>query len=32
VHPSTSLASGVYVLQLIADDEVILNQKIQKVK
>jgi hypothetical protein len=32
VHPSTALANGVYVLQLIADDEVILNQKIQKVK
>lgn len=32
VQPSNSLASGVYVLQLIAGDEVILNQKIQKVK
>jgi len=32
VHPSTSLASGVYVLQLIANDEVILNQKIQKIR
>jgi hypothetical protein len=32
VYTSASLASGVYVLQLIADNEVILNQKIQKVK
>ncbi|OQP48487.1 hypothetical protein A4D02_07180 [Niastella koreensis] len=32
VHPSTALASGVYVLQLIVDNEVILNQKVQKVK
>ena len=32
LHPSASLASGVYFLQLIADNEVILNQRIQKIK
>jgi hypothetical protein len=32
VHPSASLASGVYFLQLIANNEVILNQRIQKIK
>lgn len=32
VQPSTALANGIYVLQLIAGNEVILNQNIQKVK
>ncbi len=32
LHPAASLASGVYFLQLIADNEVILNQRIQKIK
>lgn len=32
VQPSTALANGIYVLQLIAGNEVILNQNIQKMK
>jgi hypothetical protein len=32
VQPTTTMANGVYVLQLIAGNEVILNQNIQKVK
>jgi hypothetical protein len=32
LNPSAAMAQGVYVLQLIAGDEVILNQRIQKGK
>jgi hypothetical protein len=32
LNPSASLAKGVYVLQLIAGNEVVWNQRIQKAK